>query len=160
LGGIASLATFLPRPSISLVDPVDPDNPFSSRFTITNNGFVPLTDVSVGIHFQHIQIGNSKIMSPERKKGDAATLGVLTRDTWQHLYLGMDDSLTIPLSDVIGPNGVINSADPGGFKDGDVSIIVNYYPWYIPKRRTKEFRVHARRESNGKFYWNVIPPPN
>src|ERR1700727_2238226 len=90
MGGIAAVATFLPRPSISLVDPVDPSNPFSSRFTITNGGFIPLTDVSIGVHSQHIQVGNSRIFSQPRKNGDAATVGTLSRDTWHPLNLGMD----------------------------------------------------------------------
>jgi hypothetical protein len=152
--------TFLPRPAISLVDPVDADNPWSSRFTITNNAWVPLTDVLVGIHPQHVRIGNSEIISPKRKKGDTGTVFILSSVDWDHLYLAMDDSFAIPMSDVIGPKGFIKFNDPGDVKEADFSVIVRYNPWFIPLRRAKEFRFHAYRETNGKVYWKSVLASN
>src|ERR1035438_6449925 len=48
-GGLAAIMTFWPRPSVSAGDPVDPDNPWSSAFTVLNGNSIPLEDVAVGI---------------------------------------------------------------------------------------------------------------
>jgi hypothetical protein len=158
LGGAGSIVTFVPRPSISLIDSVDPDNPFSSRFTISNSGVIPLTDVSVGIHPQVLLVGNGEIESPKREKGDAATTFTIVRPEWEHLHLGADESLQIPLSEIFSPDVINIGGDYRQFRGGDLSIIVKYRPWLIPIQRVKELRVVAHREPNGKFYWNSIPP--
>jgi hypothetical protein len=160
ISAVAVLLAYLaliPRISISLGDPVDPDNPFSSRFTVKNDGLMPLNDVFIGIHPQLIVKGTAKVGAPPRKEGDGKDVFTFTTPQWQHLHLGMDEVFTIQISTVLGPIGGLRFPQEGEFTKGDISIIVRYKPWIFPFRQVREFRVELRKESNGKDYWDFVP---
>jgi hypothetical protein len=149
------LVVLWPRPSAASIDPIDPDNPFSSRITITNNSFVPLEDMEIGIHPQTIKAGNAQVLAPGRQKGDAGTVFTFTRPEWQHLLLDIDDSVTITPADILGPTGGVSFGDQS-LLDADLSVIVRYNPWFVPFRRAKEFRFRTK-QTNGKYYWYATP---
>jgi hypothetical protein len=155
VGGVAAVLTLLPRPSMSVVDPVDPDNPFSSAFTVSNNNFVPLEDVSVGIVSERIQWEGGGTIALGKPPYEDSAVAMDTR--WQHHYLGVDDKFTITPSQIFstqegfsGPNGV-------AFRSAVIAVIVKYYPWFIPLPRSRAFRYEAHRQTNGKFYWYSLP---
>jgi hypothetical protein len=155
IGGAAAVLTFLSRPSVSVSDPVDPDNAFSSAFTVTNGNFVPLKDVSVGIALGKIQwTKEGSLTGADSLSGNPA---FLTDTLWEHHDLGMDEKFTISPSQFFntkdgwsGPNGV-------AFESADIAIMVKYKPWFIPYRQSKVFRFQSHRQTNGKIYWYSIP---
>src|SRR5271166_5648866 len=133
LGLLIGLTSFLPRPSLIVGDPVDPSNPFSSMFTVTNDGIIPLNDVFVGVHPEFIDVGGSQMLGSKRKPGDMDTTFTLTRPEWQHQHLSMDDKFTITLGEMFGPNGGFDfGAGVSNLRSADISIIVRYHPWFIP----------------------------
>lgn len=154
IGGLAAVLTFLPRPSVSATDPVDANNPFSSAFTITNNSFVPLRDVSV-----RLQLGSVKIGTVEIKGGplfDGKHGGIFTTDDWQNHDLAVDEQFTISPMQVFSRFTFPKDSE---FRSGSIAVQIQYKPWLIPLHRSKSFGFHAVRQTNGKFYWYAIPLP-
>jgi hypothetical protein len=139
---------------VSTIDPVDPDNPFSSRFTITNTGFIALENVSVGIAPGKIDWGGDAVLRTEGPLSDKSH--VLMSSNWQNHELRMDEPYTITPSDVFSPRGV-QGPDNRPIQSADIAIIVTYQPWFIPWSRSRAFRFQARRGAAGKFLWYSVP---
>jgi hypothetical protein len=43
------------------------------------------------------------------------------------------------------------------FDGADISIAVEYQPWFVPWQLEKTFRFYTRKENDGKFSW--VPRP-
>jgi hypothetical protein len=153
-GVAAALLTFLPRPSVSVGDPVDPENPFSSAFTVTNGNFVPLRDISVGLKLGNIKVGNVNLAS-KSPLSNGRSGAIFETEGWEHRDLEMDERFTI------SPMEVMSRIIPPGmdFNGGEIAIQVQYTPWLVPLKRSKSFGFRAVRQTNSKFYWYAIPLP-
>jgi len=46
---------FALKPSISVIDPVDADNPFSAKFVISNSNVLDLRHVTISLGFKRLQ---------------------------------------------------------------------------------------------------------
>jgi hypothetical protein len=151
IGALAAIMTFLPRPVVSVADPVDPENPYSSAFTITNGNFIPLTDVSLGFFPILVNMGGVKLVGEPN--------AFLTRPEWMNHYLGIDEKFTITLAECLGPTGYLKSPPQywRDLREADIKLVVKYKPWFIPIERQKEFRFTAHKQSNGKIYWYSTP---
>ena len=147
LGGLAAALAFIPRPYVSVSDPVDSANPFSSKFTI-KNGNIPLSDVCVAVGFGKINLGNVIIGTVGGKFPQK--YAVIQMEKWQHHYLNMDEGFDVTPADIFGPG-------PSTLQKADIAIIVKYKPWFIPIRRSKAFRYEAHKQTNGNFYWYELP---
>lgn len=144
LGTAITLVSVYPRVSIAASDPVDPVDPFSVSFTVTNNNYLPLENVKtyIGIAQAGLFVGPpgycARFFSPQWRSGD----------------LHIDDKYTVAFSDVFrferGPEPI------DGFK-GDVAVIVQYSPWFLPVIREKVTRFVAHRQTNGQYYWYAEP---
>jgi hypothetical protein len=148
VGGIAAAATFLPRISVIPSDPVDPNNPFSVSFTITNSNFVSLRDVGARIALGQIMAEPLPFNPPKTLEYGS---GGITRPEWNHHKLGMDERFTITTQGIFGmlPGAKLSGAD--------LAIVVSYKPWIIPLRREAAFRFITHRQSNGNLYWYSHP---
>jgi hypothetical protein len=144
IGVLVSIMAFLPRPSVSVGDPVDPDNPFSSTFTVSNGNWVPLADVSVGIG------GPGFLEFEGNRVVNVRSSGFMAQSAWLHHDLGTDEKFTITLSDIFATSN-------SDLQRADIRIVVKYKPWLIPLQRSKVFRYEAHRQTNGKFYWYALP---
>jgi hypothetical protein len=152
VGAPAAVLTFVPRPSVSVGDPVDPDNPFSSKFTV-RNGNIPLTEVSVEITPRIVGTNNTTV-----------TGGSWTREEWTQHRLGMDETFDITPGDVFSIGSDVSGNMPAlrfppdvSLQKAEISIIIEYYPWFIPLQRSKTFRYETHRQTNGKLYWYSVP---
>jgi hypothetical protein len=148
LGGILAPLAYLPRPSVSVSEPVDADNPLSSAFTVTNGNIIPLWDVRLGIAPGDMGIGR-KTLEGDRPLSDDS--GFLFMPKWEHHYLRMDEQFTIT------PSDLLNIQPPTSLTRADLAIIVQYYPWFLPIQRSRAFRFEAHRQTNGHFYWYPTP---
>jgi hypothetical protein len=140
---------FLPRVTIAPPsDPVDPANPFSVAFTVTNGGIPTLDDV--GLRVVPIEISGSKApFNPPQKV--VVGSGGITRPEWENHKLARDESFTITLTHTLG-------LTPGARLGGaDVAIVASYRPWFWPFHEQSAFRFKATRQSNGQFYWYSFP---
>jgi hypothetical protein len=154
--GIATLiggaVVFLPRPTVTQGDPVDSANAFSAPFTVTNTSVIPLEHVDIGLVIGQFTTAPAKI-DPSWKvdwtNPDKRT--TFFKPEWKNRYLGMDDKFTVTPDDVFRING---EARLGG---GEIAIVVQYEPWFIPWKREKVSRFNAHQQSNGLWYWYAAP---
>jgi hypothetical protein len=155
LGGLAAAITFLPRVTIIPSDPVDPENPFSVSFTVTNASFIPipLNDVSVRVFVGEIS-GESRPFNPPRKFNWDS--GGFTRPDWEGHRLQMDERFTITLQGIFGL-AKEPPYKPTKLNGGDIAMIARYKPWFIPMERESAFRFTTHRQSNGLLYCYSTP---
>jgi hypothetical protein len=148
---IAAFLTFLPRLTVSPSDPVDPLNPFSASFTITNSNFVPLRHVNVYQALGEIAIGKpfEAVVNPNFEERGARFFN----PNWRDHRLGMDERFTITLGDMY------NCCKPGWppINGAELGIIVEYTPWILPWKQEKAFAFVTHKQSNGQLYWYSIP---
>lgn len=155
IGFIAAAVTLLPRVTVTVSDPVDANNPFSSSVTITNTGYIPLNSVRAGICFDVIQISRPAGSKPPQTTllGDCRKQSIFL-DTLVPHDLGLDDRFTFSISDFFG-NPVEHQS---GLESAKISIVVPYRLPLLYFERQKRFPLFAKRQSNGNFYWYADAP--
>jgi hypothetical protein len=146
IGGFAALVTFLPRVSVSRSEPVDPSNPFSASFTITNESFIPLRDVGAAMGLGQIV---TEPAGMSRFKPDFSSR--ITSEDWNGHALQMDEKFTIT------PSTIFALAPGAQLSGADVVIAVTYRPWILPFKREKLSRFVTHRQTNGRLYWYSAP---
>ena len=134
------MLTFLPRPTVTVHDPVDPSNVMSASFDIENGGFIPLRRVGISLAIRHLKVGDSIF------EGEPAFTSRFFRPEWRGESLRMDEHLTITTS------AYIDRAT-----DGYIAIVVEYQPWFLPLHREKVFPFITHRQTNGHLYWFALP---
>jgi len=130
---IVTIAAFLlavvPRPIVEVGGVLtDPSNPLSNAFTIRNNNIVPLEHTTVGIELNNVVLSNGS-------KFGWFSYGVTD---WTNHYLGADEGITV---DFAGFGCRLPSC---WYRVADITIIVDYQPWFLPISRRKEFRFIGR----------------
>src|SRR5258708_1207593 len=154
--GVATLVggavVFLPRPIVMQGDPVDPQNPFSAPFTVTNASTVPLTHVDISLTIGEVATEPFTI-DPNRQIDwtNPKRRSEIAHVNWRGHYLAMDDRYTITPSDVFGLG---QGARLGG---ATIAVNVDYRPMWLPWKREKVFRFNTRKQTNGQFYWYSVP---
>ena len=146
IGGLAAALALLPRMTVTPSDPVDPTNPFSASFTITNTGYIPLRSVNVG--FGLGEIGSQGATPTPNFK--PAYRSRMQRPQWLNLNLGLDERITISPGDMFG---IKNTR----LAFADIAIFVSYDTPIIRWRREKVFPFIAHEQTNGQFYWYSKP---
>jgi hypothetical protein len=68
---------------------------------------------------------------------------------WRAAYLSMDERFSIRLGDGLPVGGRVMYAE--------ISIVIEYQPWFIPIRRAKEFRFRTTAGADGVNRWLSIP---
>ena len=151
---IGGAAVLLPRVTVTVSDPVDPNNPFSSSVTITNTGYIPLKSVRAGICFDEIQILRDGGPIPMTVLGDCGKQTMLL-ENWAPHDLSLDDRFTVAINDAFG-----NPAEhESSLASAQISILVPYQLPLLRIHRQKRFPLVAKRQSNGRFYWYADAPP-
>ncbi len=145
IGFASAVVTFLPRPTVD-----GPSNPYEMSlpisFVIGNANIVPLENVQPMLGLCTLVFGSTD--RPQSGRGCGSALGSrLVRPQWLAAYIGIDDKHTITIEDMF--KGQISYAD--------ISIILEYSPWFLPWRREKEFRFETRKLGDGKIYWFIHP---
>jgi hypothetical protein len=151
LGTFLAIVTFLPRPVVSVGDPVDPNNPFSVTFTTTNTTMIPLHHVN--IYYALGEVDVSPLPFTPVSQPNFEEYGVkIIKPEWKDHTLGMDERFTITLTDAF------LCCKPGlPVQGAELGIIVEYNPWVLPWKREKTFAFVTHRQSNGELYWYSVP---
>jgi len=140
-GILAAILTLLPRVTVTVSDPVDPDNPFSASATVTNTGYIPLESV-----MPYVGLGGIRTTGgpPEEKGFKPIYIPKFRRKDWPVRDLGLDDKFTFSLNEIWSAQS-LESADVGVWVDYEVPVL----HW----KREKLFPIVARKQTNGKLYW-------
>ena len=136
---IAAVVTLLPRVTVAISDPVDPEDPFSASVTITNTGFIPLDSVIQAVAIKQIG-GNATNPSHD------VDYVPIRRGQWQPHDLGLDDKFTFALNDIFD----MKTRD---FGYAHIAIWVDYRIPILYWKSTKKFPYEAHKQTNGHFYW-------
>jgi hypothetical protein len=137
--GLISLIGLRPRPSVFSYLPAGNSDIMSSRFTVTNEGYLQLNDVRA-ICFVWKATGS-------RNDTFYANLSIPAYPP--DLILPPGQSFTVPCE-----NKRLSNAQ---YKSADLAIVVSYRPWpFIFMRERKFFRFVARFD-NGTAAWDSQP---
>jgi hypothetical protein len=149
LVGLIALIELYPRPTPSANLPTDSNDPLSSsRFTITNDGYVRLADVKAACYMWKLQYGGrftvnmpgsfANIVSPPEK------------------ILQTSEGLTVPCTT---RRPIESVYEPPTLIQADVAIAFYYRPWPIPFLRCHRlFRFVARFNDKGEIVgWDKQP---
>jgi hypothetical protein len=147
--GIATLVSLIPRVTVTVSDPANPNDAFSSSITVTNTGYIPLEKVEATFSPGSLTFTNGTTF-----RGGQANYGTQIRFAgWKPHDLGLDDKFTFALNDMLslGATQIVSA---------DIAIVVNYEIPYIHWKRKKIFPLFAEKQSNGNFYWYANSLPN
>jgi hypothetical protein len=143
LGTLVTLLALLPRMSVSVSDPPDPDWPFSSSVTVVNAGFVPLRSVRPCMGVRQFGTKGAHATPNFKPPYEGAIFCSVRLDAQD---LGLDQRFTFALNDIL-------SIPASNLEFADIAVILEYKPWLLPWKQKKIFPMTTRRQSNGHFYW-------
>ena len=130
-----------PRLSVFLGDSLDPKNPYSTLFLVSNEGYVPIADLN----------SECKMTFIDNRRN---TIHETVRDSKFAKYLAHSDKSTLPCfkSLTLGQNASLVEV-------GDLTVTVTYsvYPLSFEYlRREKNFHFSAVRGPDGIFHWTLL----
>jgi hypothetical protein len=130
------VAYFALRPDISVAPYVqlDPDNPFSMQFTITNNGLLMLHDVYPYCGITSVEMTGHSRINGGGTGGVQAPIAELRSKgtTTANCRIHMSNSLIV---------------------EAKVDIIVNFRPDWWPRRTAIHFPFSGTKDSQGHVIW-------
>jgi len=144
---LGAVVVFVPRPIVTQSDPVDVNNSMSASFTITNTTLIPLWHVSAFLAVGQV-VPPGKELDPTWVPNWQSRLFL---PEWRDHLLGMDERFTIT------PGDIFSISKEGPWAEGDIAIVINYEPWWLPVEREKIFRFKTHKQTNGHLYWYSVP---
>lgn len=134
---IAGVMSFLPKISVTPAEPLDPSNPFSAPFIISNEGVLALHSVSYRVHIREVQSedGGKVIIY---KKG-------ITVSDFLISYFSPGEKATTGVPFPFKFQTPIKSAD--------ITFVVIYRPDSLPWHGEQRFRFGLAKKSNNSWIW-------
>jgi hypothetical protein len=141
---------------VTISDPVNPDDPFSSSVTITNTGYLPLKFVVPKFCVKEIDYGPP--VNPVVLRTESGACDMVFKNSQTPLRLGLDGQSTFLLNQLFeGPKDLDRAS---------IGIIVDYRIPIIHVQMEKNFPFVAERQTlsanqrqmNGKFFWHAQAP--
>jgi hypothetical protein len=162
VGGLAAIATFLPRVTVDFVDTDETSDTISSHFTFTNTNFIPLEELSVSIGLCRIQVsfkdfkgGDQPMNLVTNGQGDVcdySKISFLTVNTWLRHRLVMDERYTIDFSEYFKTYSM-----PLKLLSGDIALVVEFKPWIWRRFQKRYFRFVTETQKSGRVRWIAKP---
>jgi hypothetical protein len=162
LGVPAAVVAFWPRLTVEIGEPRQPSDPFSAPFTVANTGIMPLRKVSFNVGLCKVFIltvgPNGRpitfniVGTPDQQAAattppcSAPNGALLTSSEWANHRLAPDERYTGSLADMHFLSG-------GQASEADITMVVTFQPWIIPKTAKSEFRFVTVRQPDGTLRW-------
>jgi hypothetical protein len=146
-GGTATALIYLPGVAVDPARPLDPSNPYPISFTISDANVIPLDNVNVYLMTCYALAAPTPSAPPCQPPYQTRQF----KAGWRGHSLRADQPFTVELDDFL------RLAPPAKFGGADISIIVEYQPWFVPIRQEKEFRFATELGTDGKLYWTSRP---
>jgi hypothetical protein len=134
---MAGAMSFLPKISVTPSELLDPSNPFSAPFIISNEGVLPFHSVSYRVHIREVQ-------SEDGAKVIIYKKGITISDF---------------LISNISPGEKATTGVPFPFKfqtrikSADITFVVIYRPDWLPWHGEQRFRFGLAKKSNNSWTW-------
>ncbi len=146
LGGAAAIAEFVPHISLEVSQPSNRSDPFSIVVTIHNAGIIALRDIRPAMG---ICLSSSTNEPPPKQTVCSGPLNPpLMSPRWHRNTLAVDESYSFALNDIY-------SSPFASYEE--VSIKVDYRPWFFPINESREFKLVTRRRGDGALEWMHEP---
>jgi hypothetical protein len=146
-----AIAAFWPKITTELVGPSDASNPWSVSFVVANASYYPLENVSFGIGLCNLEMVNPRMrirgVDPSCK-GYSGTR--IITPSWQNHRMAIDEKVTIRLQDAF-------YASPTQFAGANITVHVEYSPWFLPLSGEKQFRYIGEKDRAGSYQWRHAP---
>ena len=126
---------FASRVTVSSFSPLNPNDPFSTRFSISNDGAFSIDDVEFGCYLKDISF-------PEG--GGFSNFSVI------------DSSLpikTIEAGEKATYKCLLSVPNVSGHSQADIYVLVSYQPKFLPYRVKKPYRFVMQQGSDRQWYW-------
>jgi len=115
----------------------------SAAFTVTNTGFIELSDVDVSFGLGQMGFGGV----PLRHNVVPSFTSLQALSEWRGHSLSRDEGYTITLGDFV------NGGGPEPLTGADIAIVVRYKPWILPWKCEEVRRSVTKKQTDGKLYW-------
>lgn len=147
--GVTAALVFWPKVSMSFNGPIDPEDPFSETFTITNNSTIgTLYDVSASVCLGQV-VAKPLPFAPLKVFPSPCGTSINTQE-WMHHKLRTGESFTVDARMFgMAPNAKLSGAD--------IAILVTYQPFFLKSHRQAVFRFITAPLANGNLYWAAWP---
>jgi hypothetical protein len=151
-GFLLALLTLFPRLTVSNNSAIDLDDPFSTPFVASNDGYLPLYSVNFYVAVREVRLkrdmGGLSGDPQYRTKFTISDwdIGTFSPAAKYSIYAGkIISSQFNPVSPLQIPRGEIES--------GDIAVIVEYRPLLWPMRRQLVVPFKTQKGPDGKLYW-------
>jgi hypothetical protein len=153
LGLVTGYIALLPRVSVSQNEQLDPSDPFSSPFVVSNDGPLPMERVRfrcgiVSASYEHgpkveggSNFGSSFIFAPDAS-------GNMPPQNFGAVEMNPGERSTIPSCNYPFPKSVAGA---------NIGIIVTFRIGYTPFSSKRTFRFVTLADSNKKLHWYPYP---
>lgn len=152
--GLLSLIQLFPRLSAAAKSPTDPDDPLtSSKFTVTNDGYLKVTDVMSACFLWRVQMSSGGSSKPNIQISDGLAEVVKPPEA----TLIPAEALTVPCT---GQQFVGASAPyvQPVIAQADLAIVIYYRAWPFTFYRDRRlFRFVANIGKHGEVTWEKQP---
>jgi hypothetical protein len=136
---VAVFITFYPRPSVAVADEKSRTEPFNVVIALTNNNVIPLRKVRVWLDCHDIETVGGEIKTFE-----------FSSVLWQARALKVNDRRDINLDSAF-------SVPPAFIERANISVRVEYQPWFIPWTRSKNFPFRVLKQPEGGLRLMAVP---
>ena len=156
LGSYIAIVTFVPHFAVEPTEPLDPTNPFSVPFSVTNTGSATAKDVA------YMCFVNKAVLA-DGKRVDMEDLYSRPK-YWKYKRVGEidpEEKLELPCGDFSGDFSLVTGETIKfrsiRIRKADISLYLTYRGAWRPRHRTEEFRFAASRGPNDEFRWLAQP---
>lgn len=151
LGIISGYYGLEQRVSVSQGEPLDDKDPFSTPFIVSNDGPLPIENVTFRCGIGHTSYKNGpKIQGAENFSSSFifAPGGKLPAQNFGASEMNPGERSTIPSCGYPFPPTI---------EAGDIGIVVSYRVGHTPIRQTRIFRFGTLPDANNKLHWFPYP---
>jgi hypothetical protein len=144
---IGTVYAFSPRLSVSSSSPLDPSAPFSTPFTISNDGYISVHNVGFKCSIRKIALAYDQGRVPSII-GDYEPYG---------------PRLVGPIASTIAPEEKFTAFCPWPFSnnttvdEADIAVVVEFRQGLLPWHQEKRYRFKTVKDPGGKLHW--LPQP-
>jgi hypothetical protein len=152
LGGIVSLLTLYPRMTVTVS--FDTNEPLSSSFLISNDGYLPAYSVSTACLFGVMSNAGLLRQSPEE------AIDLARRPFGSELVrTGLPPVITLNpgAKESIPFDNCFSPTEKNILSFAHVGLRVFYRPMLWPTKRSIAQEFYARKMENGRFFWYSVP---
>jgi hypothetical protein len=149
---IGTIYAFSTRVSISSDVTLDPSDPFRTPFVISNDSYLPISDVTFSCKASNIQPNEFVDAFPPDQEGRVPRLGEWSLKPGPRYvadYLQPNEKRSFECLSIIGllKHPITNAS---------VEIFITYRPLWILWKQERQFKFDTQRNKDGQLVW--LPP--